>query len=127
MSKQTSTKSPQEYPEWINCGNETDAYRAYLAMFRYAFGRPTHMPDTVISIIKANAARLTLRTLKKLGRELAEAERCERHYKGTNLSYSNYGTEYHRQLWIDFHAWVKEQINLHLAGNPAGSKKENNK
>lgn len=110
MSKQTRTKFPQEYPEWINCGNETNAYLAYIAMFRYAFGRMTYMPSTIIAIIKANAARLTLRTLEKLDCELDEAEQCERHYKGTNLSYSNYGTEYHRQLWLDFHAWVKEQI-----------------
>lgn len=116
MSKQTRTKSPQEYPEWINCGNETNAYLAYLAMFRYAFGRMTYMPGTVISIIKANAARLTLRTLEQLDRELDEAaQEYERRYanhpdtKGL-ITGGNYGMECDRRNLLSFHEWVKEQI-----------------
>ena len=47
----------------IRCGTEDDAKLAYMAMFRYAFGRMTYMPDVVIGIIKANADHLTIPTL----------------------------------------------------------------
>ena len=116
MSKQTRTKFPQIYPEWINCGNADNAHLAYIAMFRYAFGRMTYMPSTIISIIKANAARLTLRTLEQLDRELDEAaqdyERRYANHPDTQglITGGNYGMECDRRNWLSFHQWVKEQI-----------------
>lgn len=93
----------------INCGNEQDAYLAYLAIFRYCFGRMTYMPSVCVQIIKANAEHLTERTLDQLDTELTEeAERYERVYKGQSTS--NYGWECDRRLWLAFHAWVKERI-----------------
>lgn len=95
----------------INCGDADTAYLAYVAMFRYAFGRMTYMPDVVIEIIKRNAATLTDRTLAQLDLELTEeAERYERVYKNKPSSGSNYGMECDRQAWLAFHAWVKGQI-----------------
>ena len=111
-------RTPKTDPQSvIRCGNPDNAKLAYMAMFRYAFGRMTYMPSTVIGIIKANADTLTMSTLELLDRDLSdEAERYERVYKGQ--SSSNYGMECDRQLWLAFHAWVKKQIeNL----------KENNK
>lgn len=93
----------------IRCGNPDNAKLAYMAMFRYAFGRMTYMPSTVIGIIKANADTLTISTLELLDRDLTEeAERYERVYNGQ--SSSNYGMECDRELWLAFHAWVKKQI-----------------
>jgi hypothetical protein len=43
-----------------------------MAMFRYAFGRMTYMPSTVIEIIKANADTLTAQTLGLLDRDLTD-------------------------------------------------------
>lgn len=69
------------------------------------------MPSTIIGIIKANAERLTLRTLEQLDRELdEEAEDYERYYKGGYETQSNYGMECDRRNWLSFHQWVKEQI-----------------
>lgn len=103
-------RTPKQDPQSIiRCGNPDDAKLAYMAMFRYAFGRMTYMPSTVIGIIKANADTLTMSTLELLDRDLTdEAKRYERLYKGK--SDSNYGWEIDRQLWLAFHAWVKEQI-----------------
>ena len=95
----------------IRCGDEDNAYLAYLCMFRYAFGRMTYMPDVVIEIIKRNAATLTMRTLTSLNTELAEeAARYERVYKDKPDRTSNYGMECDRQTWLAFHEWVREQI-----------------
>lgn len=97
----------------IDCGNADEAYLAYIAMFRYAFGRMTYMPDVVIEIIKRNAATLTMNTLVHLNTELAEeAARYERVYAKREHSGlgSNYGMECDRQTWLAFHAWVREQI-----------------
>ena len=118
--KPKKSSTPRE-ANWINCGTPDDAFLAYLSMFRYAFGRMTYMPSTIIDIIKANASRLTLRTLEQLDRELTEAaEAYERLFAGKDKVSSNYGMECDRTKWLNFHAWVKEQINLHLSGNPAG-------
>lgn len=93
----------------IHCGNSDDAKLAYMAMFRYAFGRMTYMPSTVIGIIKANADTLTMPTLELLDRDLTdEANRYDRLYKREPTS--NYGQECDRQLWTAFHEWVKKQI-----------------
>ncbi|MBQ5795094.1 MAG: hypothetical protein IIW14_03775 [Kiritimatiellae bacterium] len=95
----------------IRCGNADDAYLAYMAMFRYAFGRMTYMPDVVIEIIKRNEKYLTDRVLMSLNTELAEeAARYERRYKDTPNCGGNYGMECDRQSWLAFHAWVREQI-----------------
>lgn len=111
-------RTPKQDPQSvIRCGNPDDAKLAYMAMFRYAFGRMTYMPSTVIDIIKANADTLTMSTLELLDSDLTdEAKRYERVYKGQSTS--NYGQECDRQLWLAFHAWVKEQI---------ANKKENSK
>lgn len=103
-------RTPRQDPKSvIRCGNPDNAKLAYMAMFRYAFGRITYMPSTVIGIIKANADSLTMPTLELLDRDLAdEARRYERLYKGKPTS--NYGWECDRQLWLAFHEWVKEQI-----------------
>lgn len=37
----------------IRCGNAEDAHRAYIAMFRYAFGRQTGMPGTRVRVAAA--------------------------------------------------------------------------
>lgn len=102
----TSKLNPQTV---IRCGNPDNAKLAYMAMFRYAFGRMTYMPSMVIDIIKANADTLTRQTLELLDRDLTdEAKRYERLYKGK--SSSNYGWGCDRQRWLAFHEWVKEQI-----------------
>lgn len=102
----TSKPDPQSI---IRCCNPDNAKLAYMAMFRYAFGRMTYMPSTVIDIIKANADMLTMSTLELLDRDLTdEAKRYERLYKGK--SSSNYGWECDRQLWLAFHEWVKAEI-----------------
>lgn len=108
MRKPRTLKSdPQSV---IRCGNPDDAKLAYMAMFRYAFGRMTYMPLTVINIIKANADTLTMSTLELLDRDLTdEADRYERVYRGLSTS-SNYGHECDRKLWLAFHEWVKNQI-----------------
>ena len=93
----------------IRCGNPDDAMLAYIAMFRYAFGRMTYMPSTVIGIIKANAEYLTTSTLELFDRELAdEARRYELFFNGKPSS--NYGWECDRRNWLAFHAWVKAEI-----------------
>ena len=95
----------------INCGDRDDADLAYVAMFRYAFGRMTYMPGVVIGIIKRNAATLTDRTLIQLDQELTEeAERYDRLYKEYRGIGGNYGMECDRKTWLAFHEWVKEQI-----------------
>ena len=103
-------RTPKQDPQsLIRCGNPDDAKLAYMAMFRYAFGRMTYMPSTVIGIIKANADTLTMSTLELLDRDLTdEANRYERLYKGKFSS--NYGQECDRQLRLAFHEWVKKQI-----------------
>lgn len=114
-------RTPKQDPQSIiRCGNPDYAKLAYMAMFRYAFGRMTYMPSVVIDIIKTNADSLTMPTLELLDIDLAgAAERYERSYKykSPNL-WSNYGHECDRQLWLAFHAWVKKQIE---------NKKENTK
>ena len=93
----------------IRCGDADDAKLAYMAMFRYAFGRMTYMPTVVIGIIKANAEHLTMSTLELLDRDLAEeAERYERAWKGKPTS--NYGMDCDRKAWLAFHEWVKDEI-----------------
>ena len=96
----------------INCGDEDTAYLAYIAMFRYAFGRMTYMPGVVVEIIKRNAATLTARTLDQLDRELAEeAERYEHVWKDSKDGIeSNYGMECDRQTWLAFHLWIKAEL-----------------
>lgn len=65
----------------INCGDRDDAYLAYMAMFRYAFGRMTYMPSVVIGIIKRNKENIPDRALMLINTELAEeADRYERGY-----------------------------------------------
>ena len=93
----------------IRCGTEEDAYLAYLAIFRYCFGRMTYMPGVCIEIIKSNAEYLTDRTLEVLDIELTdEAKRYERLYKGKQTS--NYGMDCDRRDWLAFHEWVKTEI-----------------
>lgn len=103
-------RKPEQDPQSIiRCGNKDDAKLAYMAMFRYAFGRMTYMPSTIIEIIKSNAKHLTTPTLELLDRDLTdEAKRYERVYKGK--SNSNYGWECDRQTWLAFHEWVKDEI-----------------
>ena len=93
----------------INCGNEDDAYLAYIAMFRYCFGRMTYMPDVFIGIVRINVEHITDITFAKLDEELTEeAQRYERLYKGKQTS--NYGMECDRKAWLAFHEWVKAEI-----------------
>ena len=105
----------------IYCGNADDAYLAYMAMFRYAFGRMTYMPGAVIGIIKRNKENIPDRALALINTELAEeAERYRRVYadnpEGLAMRGSNYGMECDRELWIAFHEWVKEQIRKRKEG-----------
>ena len=111
MSK---TRTPKIDPQSIiRCGNPDDAKLAYMAMFRYAFGRMTYMPNIIIGIIKANADTLTMQTLELLDRDLTEeAARYERAWKGKSMS--NYGMECDRQNWLAFHEWVKSEIAKRL-------------
>ena len=93
----------------IDCGNEDDVFLAYLAIFRYCFGRMTYMPQVCVDIFKANAEHLTERTLDQLDTELAEeAKRYERLNK-CKPPYNNYGMDCDRELWLAFHEWVKAQ------------------
>lgn len=93
----------------IDCGTPDDATLSYMAMFRYAFGRMTYMPEVVIDIIKHNGERLTDKCLALLDRDLTdEARRYEDVWKDKPTS--NYGMECDRNLWLDFHAWVKGEI-----------------
>ena len=102
-------KPKQDTQSIIRCGNSDNAKLAYMAMFRYAFGRMTYMPSVVIDIIKANADTITTQTLELLDRDLTdEARRYERVYK--EKSTSNYGMECDRQIWLAFHAWVKDEL-----------------
>ncbi len=103
-------RKPKQDPQSIiRCGNPDDAKLAYMAMFRYAFGRMTYMPSAIIGIIKANAKHLTTATLELLDRDLTEeADRYERLYKGKSTS--NYGWECDRECWLSFHEWVKDEI-----------------
>lgn len=111
-------KTKQDPQSIIRCGDAADAKLAYMAMFRYAFGRMTYMPSTVIGIIKANAENLTTSTLELLDRDLTdEANRYERLWKGK--SSSNYGWECDRQLWLSFHEWVKAEIAKRIIGEDA--------
>lgn len=107
MSK---TRTPKiDLQSIIRCGNPDDAKLAYIAMFRYAFGRMTYMPSTVIGIIKANAEQLTMPTLQLLDCDLTdEADRYERLYRGKPTS--NYGMDCDRKAWLTFHEWVKAEI-----------------
>ena len=45
-------KNTKDY--FIDCGTPDHATLAYMAMFRYAFGRMTYMPGVVMDIIKHN-------------------------------------------------------------------------
>lgn len=95
----------------INCGDADDAYLAYMAMFRYAFGRMTYMPSVVIEIIKRNKDNIPDRALNLINTELAEeADRYEKVYKERHEHGSNYGMEYDREAWLAFHEWVKDQV-----------------
>ena len=95
----------------IFCGNADYAYLAYMAMFRYAFGRITYMPGVVIEIIKRNKDNIPDRALNLINTELAEeADRYERIYKENYEHGSNYGMECDREAWLVFHEWIKEQI-----------------
>ena len=106
MQKKRTRTDPRTV---IRCGTEDNAKLAYLAMFRYCFGRMTYMPGVCIEIIKRNAEHLTDRTLDVLDIELTdEAKRYERLYKGK--SSSNYGMDCDRRAWLAFHAWVKAEI-----------------
>ena len=101
----------------IYCGNADDAYLAYMAMFRYAFGRMTYMPGVVIGIIKRNKENIPDRALVLINTELAEeADRYERMYKDVPNCGGNYGMECDRQTWLAFHAWVKELIGKRKEG-----------
>lgn len=97
----------------IYCGNADDAYLAYMAMFRYAFGRMTYMPGVVIGIIKRNRENIPDRALVQLNTELAEAadsyDRINACNPKVKVSSSNYGMECDRQTWLAFHEWVKER------------------
>lgn len=97
----------------IKCGSLGDTHLAYIAMFRYAFGRMTYLPNVVIGIFKLNAKNLADNTLKQLDRELAEqAEYYERRYTNVPNTGGNYGMECDRRNWLAFHEWVKEQIEM---------------
>lgn len=101
----------------IYCGSENRAYLAYMAMFRYAFGRMTYMPGVVIGIIKRNKENIPDRALMLINTELAEeADRYERICKEHHEHGSNYGMECDRKDWLAFHEWVKEQINKRKEG-----------
>jgi hypothetical protein len=110
--REMKRKPNQDKQATINCGNSDNAKLAYMAMFRYAFGRMTYMPSVVIDIIKANAENLTTSTLELLDRDLTdEAKRYERAYNVKSTSnYSNYGMDCDRDLWLGFHRWVKGEI-----------------
>ena len=93
----------------IDCGNPQDATLAYMAMFRYAFGRMTYMPGVVIDIIKHNGERLTDKCLELLDRDLTDEARCyENVWKDKPTS--NYGMECDREVWCCFHKWVKKEM-----------------
>lgn len=101
----------------IRCGTEDDAYLAYLAIFRYCFGRMTYMPQVCVDIFKMNAEHLTERTLDQLDMELTEeAKRYERLYKGKSTS--NYGMDCDRKTWLEFHEWVKAEKEKREEGGP---------
>ena len=111
MTRNPRKRNPDPH-SIIRCGTEDDAKLAYMAMFRYAFGRMTYMPGVVIGIIKANAEHLTMSTLELLDRDLAEeAARYERAWKGKPTS--NYGMDCDREAWLAFHEWVKDEILRH--------------
>lgn len=96
----------------INCGNPGDATMAYMAMFRYAFGRMTYMPGVITDIIRANVDTLTDKCLTLLDRDLTDAAKhYEDVYKDSKEKLSNYGMECDRQMWNAFHMWVKAQIS----------------
>ena len=103
-------RKPRRDPAaFINCGNPQDANLAYMAMFRYAFGRMTYMPGVVIDIIRRNAATLTDQCLALLDRDLSdEAKNYERTWKDKTLT--NYGMDCDRRAWLAFHEWVKGEI-----------------
>lgn len=103
-------RKPKQDPQSIiRCGDADNAKLAYMAMFRYAFGRMTYMPSVVIDIIKANSDTITTQTLELLDRDLTdEAKRYERVYKEKFTS--NYGMECDRRIWLAFHGWVKDEI-----------------
>ena len=104
----------------IRCGTADNAKLAYIAMFRYAFGRMTYMPSVVVAIIRANADTLTTETLELFDRELTdEAERYERVWRGKVAS--NYGMECDRETWLAFHAWVKGELRKRLPASAGGS------
>lgn len=104
-------KQKQDPQSIIRCGDADDAMLAYMAMFRYAFGRMTYMPNTIIEIIKANAKYLTTQTLELLDRDLTDEEnRYERVYKNKEKSISNYGMGCDRQTWLSFHEWVNDEL-----------------
>lgn len=113
----SETRTPKIDPQSIiHCGNPDNAKLAYMAMFRYAFGRMTYMPTTVIGIIKANAEHLTMSTLELFDRDLTdEAARYERAWKGKPTS--NYGMDCDREAWLAFHEWVKAEIAKRLEAN----------
>lgn len=106
----SAKRKPRTNPRTIiRCGTENDAYLAYIAMFRYCFGRMTYMPGVCIEIIKRNSDYLSDRTLAEINIELTEeAERYERLYKGKPTS--NYGMDCDRRDWLAFHEWIKTEI-----------------
>lgn len=120
MRKTRTKTDPQSI---IRCGDPDDAKLAYMAMFRYAFGRMTYMPTTIIGIIEANAEHLTMSTLELLDRDLAEeAERYERVWKGKPTS--NYGMDCDREAWLAFHEWVKDEIEKRMEADREAERKE---
>lgn len=120
------TVTPKIDPQSIiRCGNPDATKLAYMAMFRYAFGRMTYMPDVVIGIIKTNAEHLTMPTLELLDRDLSdEAERYERVWKGNPIN--NYGMDCDRKAWLEFHEWVKAEIAKRLEADRKVERMEEN-
>ena len=113
----------------IHCGNPQDADLAYMAMFRYAFGRMTYMPSVIQGIIMRNADRLTDKCLALLDRELTdEEERYESCYKDNKqlrelgITTTNYGMDFDREGWLRFHKFIKEQIKMREQAIKGGEK-----
>ena len=96
---------------WINCGSWEEVHLVYMSLYHYVFGQVNALPKIVINLIKSNASRLPLKTLWGIDSYLSIASRLyDIRYRDLNIEETNYGSECYRQIWLDFHKWVKEQI-----------------